>query len=98
MHDGNFVLGRIAVQEGQIDEAKRYLLEAGKSTGSPVLNTFGPNMSLARDLLLNGERETVLQYFELCGKFWSNGTERLALWTEDVKAGRMPDFGANRFL
>ena len=59
------------------------------------MNSFGPNMSLARDLLEKGERETVLQYFELCRKFWKMGQRNLDQWTEDVKAGRTPEFGAN---
>ena len=52
-------------------------------------------MNLARDLLEKRERETVLQYFELCRKFWKMGHDRLDQWTEDVKAGQTPDFGAN---
>jgi hypothetical protein len=71
------------------------LLAAGNSPGSPQLNSFGPNMSLAKDLLENGDRETVLQYFEFCRKFWSMGQDKLNQWAENVKAGRMPDFGAN---
>jgi len=94
-HDANLVLGRVAAQEDRLDEAKQYLLEAGKSTGSPMLGSFGPNMSLARDLLQRGEQETVLQYFDLCRKFWQVGNEKLTQWSEEVKAGRMPDFGAN---
>ena len=78
-----------------MDEAREDLLESGKSTGSPVLGSFGPNMSLARDLLQSGERDGVLQFFDLCRRFWTIGDETLTLWSEDVKAGRMPDFGAN---
>ncbi|HEY9174664.1 MAG TPA: hypothetical protein VI136_20450 [Verrucomicrobiae bacterium] len=97
VYDANLVLGRIAAKEGKLDEARQYLLEAGKSTGSPVLRSFGPNMSLARDLVQHGERDAVLEYFELCRKFWTMGSEKLTRWSEDVKAGRMPDFGANLF-
>lgn len=97
VHDGNFVLGRIAAQQGYVEEARQYLLEAGKSTGSPVLGSFGPNMSLARDLLVRGEREAVLTYFDLCRKFWGSGEKQLTEWSEEVKAGRMPDFGANMY-
>ena len=97
VHDGNLVLGRIAALEGQMEEAKHCLLEAGKTAGSPALGTFGPNMSLARDLLQNGEQETVLQYFDLCRKFWGSGNDKLTQWTEEVRAGTMPDFGANLF-
>ena len=95
VYDANLVLGRIAAQEGRMDEAKQYLLESGKSTGSPVLGSFGPNMSLARDLLRTGERDAVLEYFGQCRKFWTIGNDKLTAWSEDVKAGRMPDFGAN---
>ena len=95
VHDGNMVLGRIAIKEGRTGEAKAYLLEAGKSPGSPQMDSFGPNMSLARDLLEKGERATVLQYFELCRKFWKMGHDRLDQWTKDVKAEQMPVFGAN---
>ncbi|HWF19582.1 MAG TPA: hypothetical protein VG754_09945 [Verrucomicrobiae bacterium] len=95
IHDGNVVLGRIAVKEGKIDEAKNFLLAAGKSPGSPQMDSFGPNMSLAQDLLLKGEKDTVLEYFNLCSKFWSKNFSKLDQWSSDVKAGRMPDFGAN---
>ena len=85
------VFGRIALKNGKKDEAKQRLLEAGKSPGSPQMNSFGPNMSLARDLLEKGERETVLQYFDLCRKFWKMGQDRLDLWTLNVKALAKPE-------
>lgn len=91
----NQVLGRIAVADGDIDEAKRSLLASADSEGSPQMNSFGPNMLLAKELLEKGERETVLEYFKLCGKFWDLGEEKLAEWSELVKQGKTPDFGAN---
>jgi len=36
-----------------------------------------------------------LQFFELCRKFWSSGGEKLNIWTQEVKAGQVPRFGAN---
>jgi hypothetical protein len=95
IQDGNLVLGRIAVSEGRIEDAKQHLLAAGKSKGSPQMDSFGPNMSLAQDLLAKGERDTVLQYFELCGKFWTMDYGKLDDWSQTVKAGNMPNFGAN---
>jgi uncharacterized membrane protein YeaQ/YmgE (transglycosylase-associated protein family) len=95
IQDGNLVLGRIAVRDGRIAEAKNYLLEAGKSPGSPQMNSFGPNMSLAKDLLEKGERDTVLQYFELCRKFWTMDYGKLDEWSQEVRAGKIPRFGAN---
>ena len=95
IQDANLVLGRIAVRDGRLEDAKNYLLESGKSQGSPQMDTFGPNMSLAKDLLEKGERDTVLQYFELCRKFWTMDNNKLNDWSKEVKAGKSPDFGAN---
>src|SRR6266566_2651691 len=40
VQDANLVLGRIALRKGRVDEAKRYLTEAGKSPGSPQMDRF----------------------------------------------------------
>lgn len=95
IHHGNNVLGRIALKQGDLKLAADYLLKAGTTPGSPQLGSFGPNMSLAKELLEKDQREPVLQYFELCRKFWKMGGERLDQWTKDVKAGQAPDFGGN---
>ena len=95
IQDGNLVLGRIALREGQTEEAKQFLLKSGQSRGSPQMNSFGPNMSLAKDLLGKGERDTVLQYFQLCHKFWKMDYGKLDEWSQEVKAGKVPNFGAN---
>ena len=95
IHHGNLVLGRIALAEGDIEEAKRRLIAAGKTTGSPPLVSFGPNMMLARELLQKGEKEVVLEYFSLCSKFWEMGQDSLEEWSDLVRANRVPDFGGN---
>ena len=95
IHDGHMVLGRLALKGGDVETARRELLAAGASPGSPQLGSFGPNMSLAKDLLEHKETETVVEYFRLCGKFWEMGTDRLRQWTILAKAGEIPDFGAN---
>ncbi len=92
-HKVNVVLGRIALAEGDVGSAKAHLLAAGRVDGSPVLGSFGPNMALAKELLEHGERETVLEYFELCSRFWD--PEKLGVWADLVRAGRIPDFGGN---
>jgi tetratricopeptide (TPR) repeat protein len=95
VQDGNLVLGRIAVRDGRIEEAKQFLIKAGESPGSPQMDSFGPNMSLAKDLLEKGQRDTVLKYFESCGRFWKMDYGKLSQWTDEVKGGEIPDFGAN---
>lgn len=95
IHHGNLILGRIALSDGNVDEAKSRLLLAGKTPGSPQLNSFGPNMQLAKELLERKETEVVLEYFELCKKFWASPLRKLEQWTDDVKSKRTPQFGAN---
>ncbi|MEM8947647.1 MAG: RNA polymerase subunit sigma-24, partial [Planctomycetota bacterium] len=62
---------------------------------SPQMDSFGPNMTLAKELLEKGEKEVVLEYFELCRTFWDMGHGRLDQWAKDVKAGNTPVFGPN---
>lgn len=95
IHHGNLVLGRIVLKSSNVEKAKEYLIKAGKAPGSPQLNSFGPNMALAKELLEKNEREVVIQYFELCGNFWKMGQDRLKNWTAVVKEGRIPDFRGN---
>ena len=95
IQDGNIVLGRLALANGDVEKAKNYLIEAGKTPGSPQLDSFGPNMSLAKELLEKGEKDVVLEYFQLCGKFWEMGKQDLQKWTQTVRSGGIPDFGAN---
>ena len=95
VHRGNLVLGRIAVREGRFADAVSFLRASVEIPGSPTLGSFGPNMSLASDLLEHGEREAVLAYFELCRVFWKMGGSRLDAWKQEVEAGRIPRFGPN---
>ncbi|MCA9229560.1 MAG: hypothetical protein KDA57_02830 [Planctomycetales bacterium] len=76
IHNMNVILGRIALQEGKLDEAKHYLLEAGKSPGSPQLNSFGPQFTFARELLEQGEKAVVIEYLDSVGKFWADPEAR----------------------
>jgi hypothetical protein len=95
IHQGNIVLGRLALRKADIESAKRYLLAAGKTPGSSSLDSLGPNMALARDLLERGERDAVVTYLEECGQFWGGNRGKLAEWVALVKAGLQPDFGRN---
>jgi hypothetical protein len=95
VHKANLVLGRIALGEGRIADAVKFLQASAMTDGSPSLGSFGPNMQLAKDLLAFGERAAVLAYLERCRTFWKMGGERLDRWTEEVRAGITPDFGPN---
>lgn len=95
IQDSNLVLGRIAVRDGNIEAAKLYLSEEAKSPGSPQMDSFGPSVSLAKDLLEKGETDAVIKYFTACKVFWKMNNGKLDDWTASAKAGNIPDFGAN---
>jgi len=95
IHQGNIVLGRLALQRRDLEAARTYLLAAGKTPGSSSLNSLGPAMVLARDLLDRGEQATVLAYLEECREFWRGDRGKLPEWIALVKAGLKPDFGRN---
>lgn len=93
---GNVLLGRVTLRRDKnLSLAKTLLIAAGRTPGSPQLNSFGPNMSLANDLLSAGERDTVLEFFSECGSFWKSRFSKLDQWAATVKGGGAPDFGAN---
>jgi hypothetical protein len=92
---GHMVLGRVELVQGNMVLAENHLLESAKTPGSPQLNSFGPNTSLAKDLLEKGDTAPVLEYFGLILKFWKMDFGMVADWTATVKGGKIPNFGAN---
>jgi hypothetical protein len=97
IHHANLVLGMIKLENDDLESAKDYLLRAGKTKGSPQLKSFGPNMSLAKNLLEFGEKEVVLEYLELVKKFWNPifSFFKVRKWRRIIKQGSIPNFGAN---
>ncbi len=95
IHYSHLVLGRIALREGHCELAKAHLLNSGRTKGSPNLGSFGPNMSLAKELLELGERDVVIEYLDLCSTFWESGSDTLVQWKEEIARGELPAFGAN---
>ena len=95
IHQGNIVLGRLAMRRSDLEQARRFLLAAGKTPGSSSLASLGPNMALAKDLLDRGESAAVLEYLKASGEFWHADRGKLAEWTALIHAGLKPDFGAN---
>jgi len=93
IHDGHSVLGRVALARGDMLAAKQELLEAGRTPGSPQLASFGPNVTLARDLLRRNEVPTVVQYLRLCQAFWEMEDGKIAQWIQLAESGQMPEFG-----
>ncbi len=97
IHQANIFLGLASLRSGQLQEAKTYLIAAGKSKGSPQLNSFGPDMALAEQMLENGERDIVINYLDLVKKFWWKAFSffKIRKWKREIKNGDIPNFGGN---
>jgi len=95
IHECNLVLGHLALERKDLEDARIHLLAAARVAGYPTLNSFGPSMCLVYRLLRFGQREVVLNYFELCAKFWDD--PELQDWADAVRRGLVPEFGPNLF-
>jgi hypothetical protein len=96
LHFAHLALGLAALEQGDVKEASSELLAAGRTPGSPQLDTFGPSFGLAKKLLERGERAPVLEYMTLCARFWKTGRGRMDLWRKEIEAGKTPDFASTR--
>jgi hypothetical protein len=90
IHDGHAILGRIALAAGELDRAQEHLLLAGASPGSPQLFSFGPDLTLANELLEQGRSEAVVAYLRLCHRFWRMRRRQLRRWIREIQAGGRP--------
>lgn len=95
IHDANRILGLISLKDGNIDEAVKYLLASGKSTGSPQLDTFGPELDLANELLKLGKKEEVKAYLLDISSFWEMDDGSVDRWVKEIANGELPEL--NRF-
>ena len=89
IHDANRYLGLISLKHGDIDSASEYLIKAGKSTGSPQLDTFGPELDLANELLKLGRGKDVAIYLKDIKKFWNDGA-LIEEWLVSITNGESP--------
>ena len=90
IHNSNVVLGRISFIKGDVEGAKGYLTEASKSEGSPQLDTFGPDLELANELLKMGERKPVVQYLTSISRFWEMDNGCVKRWLSEIESGDTP--------
>jgi hypothetical protein len=84
----NTLAGLVAVRSGNPEAAGLFLRAAGATSGDPVLNTFGPTMLLASEVLATGDRATVIGYLSQCAKFWKYFMPEL--WAAEIQQGRIP--------
>lgn len=76
VHDGHLLIGFALLAVNDQAGAAEHLRAAGRTPGSPQLDSFGPDLSLAFDLLRAGEGAAVLDYLTSISRFWSPGSLR----------------------
>lgn len=91
------VEGRLALAAGDTATARARLIDAGSVLASPTQTSFGPNVTLARDLLAAGDTASVRAYFDTLSRTWpaESSAERLRQWRAALDRGETPDFSAN---
>ncbi len=91
--------GLLALDAGDLATARLELLKSGKAPSSPVLKSFGPNLSLGKRMLEAGEKETVLKFLDLCKSFWVLPLRLMHIprWKKSIEAGEPPNFGGNLY-
>lgn len=90
IHDANRYLGLAALRAGNLEEAGRFLVLAGKTTGSPQLDSFGPELDLANQLLRRGKTETVTEYLRDVKRFWKMDDGEVDRWLAAISKGETP--------
>ena len=90
IYEGHAMLGRVALHGGDIATASKHLIEAGKTRGSPTLDTFGPDFTLANELLAAGERDAVIRFLDLVEVFWEGEGPTLEDWRQRIRRGETP--------
>lgn len=84
---GHTILGRIALVRGDVARARAHLLDSARIQ----IPQFIPGMALAQDLLEHGERDTVVQFLELCRAFWKNDRGFIDHFVPVIQRGGKPD-------
>ncbi len=99
IHDGYRYLGLIGYSQGDLNRAAEYLVKSSESTGSPQLDTFGPELDLANLLLQEGKTEEVKIYLNGIKRFWEMDNGVIDNWLEQINNGERPElsrFGDHR--
>jgi hypothetical protein len=97
IHQGHTILGRVALAEGDVEQARARLRSAATMLDGELLVFFpprGPNTALAKELLEHGEKACVLDYFRECAAQWYRGGAPLTRWIKVIEEGGIPNFEA----
>ena len=91
IHDANRYLGLASLRAGKVDAAADFLVLAANSTGSPQLDSFGPELDLANALLKRGKTQAVIEYLQGVHRFWKMDNGQVDRWIAAIGKGEKPD-------
>jgi tetratricopeptide (TPR) repeat protein len=94
-HAGHTLLGRLALRDGNVEEAKRHLRAAGEALArmEGARHFLPSELWLAKELLERGERGLVVDYLRTCSTGWHDPNHCGEVWAVAIERGEMPDFG-----
>lgn len=93
IYDMNQVRGRVALSRGRRADALQFLRASAATSGSPQLASWGPRLTLARELLAVGETEPVLEFLSQLRSIWRGpvAAEALSEAVAAIRNGDIPD-------
>jgi len=94
IYTGNLILAQAALDNNDVTNAKRYLLEAATTSGAKRIEQNGLDTSVARVLFDRGEKDAVVEYLHRGRQLWPQGAQQITRWENAIKAGRRPNFNA----
>lgn len=99
LHRAYTLKGATFLAEGDVRQASETLLSSLNVDPKDSLQTTGPSMMLAKLLLVKGQSAVVLTYLDQCETLgWVEGAAKLSAWKQAIRAGALPNFGANALL
>lgn len=90
IHNANIVLGHVALNHGNISDAKKFLIKASETPGSEELSLNGPDITLAKKLAKANETDAVIKYLRLCKDFWIHDNGRIDQWIASLQNNKLP--------
>lgn len=93
-HQANIARGWLSLKEGDEESAIGYLLEAADNSGSAVLGSFGPDVTLIRELYRRGFNDAILEYLKRSESFWKidSAKKYRRVWRKMIENGCLIQF------
>jgi hypothetical protein len=92
IYAGNLILAQAALDNNDVESAKRHLLDAAATPGAKRIEQSGLDTSVMRVLLDRGEKDAVLEYLQRGRTLWPQGAQTIGRWENAIRAGRRPNF------